>query len=355
MIFPTLSLWSSPSARSASELIDRSLENRQLRLLAGLSVDSNFTKVHGCLLISQGQGKFVRFKHAIAASAEIPVAIRDGCVAVAKGQDKNLNNLRVLLRDLAEIQSLVVEQLKQQAGKYVDRILTVAITDPGLWFSDFDGSQCYVSMCDPMTVAEKSGVSVIDAICERDLAVGGSGKQLDALPIWLLMADRDHPVAVRHRTFIHVRDSGIEVFSLPPSDGLDAELPPIGFKSHPPDASLSQIMNEIKRATPNTELIVHSSRTPKSSEHDQADLNNCPASISAESLFGPGINFDALTAAWLGIFHVDQLPANVPRLTGADSQRILGRLTPGRPSNWRQLIRAMSQRRPAPMKLKDAV
>jgi hypothetical protein len=42
-------------------------------------------------------------------------------------------------------------------------------------------------------------------------------------------------------------------------------------------------------------------------------------------------------------------------LTGANSQRILGRLTIGRASNWRQLLRAMADYQPAAMKLKDAV
>ena len=63
----------------------------------------------------------------------------------------------------------------------------------------------------------------------------------------------------------------------------------------------------------------------------------------------------AVVAAVLGLFHIDQMPANIPWLTGAESQRILGRLTPGRPSNWRQLLRSMADFHPAPMKLKDAV
>ena len=63
----------------------------------------------------------------------------------------------------------------------------------------------------------------------------------------------------------------------------------------------------------------------------------------------------AVVAAVLGLFHIDQMPANVPWLTGAQSQRILGRLTPGRPSNWRQLLRVMADFHPAPMKLKDAI
>ena len=57
----------------------------------------------------------------------------------------------------------------------------------------------------------------------------------------------------------------------------------------------------------------------------------------------------------MGLLYIDQMPANIPWLTGADSQRILGRLTPGRPGSWRQLIRSMADFHPPAMKLKDAV
>jgi hypothetical protein len=63
----------------------------------------------------------------------------------------------------------------------------------------------------------------------------------------------------------------------------------------------------------------------------------------------------AVIAALLGLLHIDQMPANLPWLSGANSQRILGRLTPGRPANWRQLVRSMADFQPPPMKLRDAV
>ena len=68
-----------------------------------------------------------------------------------------------------------------------------------------------------------------------------------------------------------------------------------------------------------------------------------------------GENARGLTAALLGILHVDQMQANIPMITGARQQRVLGRLTPGSPSNWRQLVRDMSDFRPSAMKLKDAI
>ena len=68
-----------------------------------------------------------------------------------------------------------------------------------------------------------------------------------------------------------------------------------------------------------------------------------------------GENVRGLVAALLGILHVDQMQANIPSITGAAQQRILGKLTPGSPSNWRQLVRDMSDFRPPAMKLRDAI
>jgi hypothetical protein len=64
---------------------------------------------------------------------------------------------------------------------------------------------------------------------------------------------------------------------------------------------------------------------------------------------------DATTTAILGFLHIDQMPASVPSLTTATDQRILGRITPGKPSNWRQLLREMADFHPPAMKLRDAV
>ena len=63
----------------------------------------------------------------------------------------------------------------------------------------------------------------------------------------------------------------------------------------------------------------------------------------------------SLMASLLGFMHIDQMAANMPSLTGAHQQRILGRLTPGRPNSWRNLLREMADHEPSAMKLRDAV
>jgi len=69
----------------------------------------------------------------------------------------------------------------------------------------------------------------------------------------------------------------------------------------------------------------------------------------------PSANHESLVAALLGLLHVDQIPANLPSLTGANQQRILGRLSPGRPHQWRLLVREMADFQPPALKLRDAV
>jgi len=173
-------------------------------------------------------------------------------------------------------------------------------------------------MCDPTTIAESTGIAVIDALPQRDLSVGGTGRPLAALPLWMILADRNPKVADQDCVLVDLTKQTPETFWLPASDGLDAEVPSIKWQIA--DADLTAGVGE--------------SRSSVEAE---------PKFERLDSVIGKMINLDALVAAILGMFHIDQLPGNLPRLTGATSQRILGRLTPGRPANWRQLIRAMAQ------------
>jgi len=60
-------------------------------------------------------------------------------------------------------------------------------------------------------------------------------------------------------------------------------------------------------------------------------------------------------AALLALLHVDHVPANLPQLTGAETPRVLGRLTPGAPFNWHRLLELMAQNKPSMMSLRRAM
>lgn len=447
-MFPKLSFWSTHVSDDSLGQIDRALDHRSHRLVAGLSVSEGFAEVRGVLVVSQGHGKFLRLLHVVDSAVSIPKAIREGCVEFVSGRNQDVGQLAPLLSDLAETQATVVEQLKCAAGKYLDRILAVAISDPGIWNFDFDGRASYWPTCDAHRLAELSGVTIVDAFPARDLAVSGNGTNLEALPLWMIFADRNPKLANQTRALLTFSDVG-KAFVFPASDGLDAEVPAIGrfdfagagllhrliatlesgnilfdtaepgegseiseliekwerihcepaaadapsgdgWNSNSPDdrrrldrmldeASTylerhpTAMVNVIQSAIQWTSALVvqelgkiqtqgvdrifiSSESTLESALIDRISraLPNAQV-VSARKSGVTHTQIDAVVAALLGLFHIDQMPANVPWLTGADGQRILGRLTPGRPSNWRQLVRAMADFQPAPMKLKDAI
>ncbi len=61
------------------------------------------------------------------------------------------------------------------------------------------------------------------------------------------------------------------------------------------------------------------------------------------------------TTAMLTLLHIDQVPANLPELTGASAPRILGRLTPGSPGAWRRLLFDMTSANAATLPLRRAI
>jgi len=71
-----------------------------------------------------------------------------------------------------------------------------------------------------------------------------------------------------------------------------------------------------------------------------------------------GVDGDALgpaCAAILAFFHIDQVPAGLPEVTGCEVARVLGQLTPGSPQSWQRLLSAIHGARPAVRPLRSAV
>lgn len=75
--------------------------------------------------------------------------------------------------------------------------------------------------------------------------------------------------------------------------------------------------------------------------------------ISAMSMADEALRPTA--AALLAMLHVDQVPGNLPHLTGARSPRILGRLTPGGPVAWRRLLLDMAAHSRQTLSLREAI
>jgi 1,6-anhydro-N-acetylmuramate kinase len=69
----------------------------------------------------------------------------------------------------------------------------------------------------------------------------------------------------------------------------------------------------------------------------------------------PVDTFDALCTAMLTLLAVDRVPGNLPHVTGSESAKPLGRLSPGSMANWQRLLREMADTQPANRSLRSAM
>jgi 1,6-anhydro-N-acetylmuramate kinase len=371
--YPTISydLWQSlddPAAR-----IDRVLRDRSHRLIIGLAINQAVSKLQCALMMTDGHGKFLRLRHAVGHVIPIPKTIQDSWHEIDASQgNPQLKDARQFMSELADFQSQAIESVKLHAGKYVDRILAVALTDPGLWVEDFDGRKIYCPLSDSQRIADLTGLTVIDNFPVNDVLSGGNGGPLEPLPLWLAFADRHARVASEHRIVI-LAEEEIRAFLLPASDGLDAELPSIQIATAQDDfaVALKQALKTLdhqtrQRLTTGPMPVVGQTYIFGQEQH-KSELKRILTQTSRAgkvitdhvgSHNHLGVNDNSINATitgLLGILHIDQMQGNLPWLTGASDQRVLGRLTPGTPSNWRQLVREMSDFCPPAMKLNDAI
>lgn len=64
----------------------------------------------------------------------------------------------------------------------------------------------------------------------------------------------------------------------------------------------------------------------------------------------PTETFDALCTAMLTLMAVDHIPASLPHLTGSETTKPLGRITPGSITNWHRLLQEMSKPSAKPLR-----
>ena len=90
-------------------------------------------------------------------------------------------------------------------------------------------------------------------------------------------------------------------------------------------------------------------------------LNSLVTQLQKRSLipisqFGiPVDTFDALCTAMLASLTVDHIPGNLPHLTGSETAKTLGRITPGSITQWHRLLCEMAGTKPANRSLRSAM
>ena len=167
----------------------RTSEDR--RWLVGVLVSSRGGEVAAAAVSVVGRGLHARPELAAVASAEVP---KETAALLRPAIDAPACPAALLAKaraHLAETEAALVGRLLADAGLSADRVLAAGVHDPGFWADAQGDCAGYLGWCDAARVAELTGLNVLDAFPARDLAQGGRGGPLSALPQWLLLRKRD--------------------------------------------------------------------------------------------------------------------------------------------------------------------
>ena len=392
--------------------IDREISERSRRLVLGSCLDEDLQSILSALVVVCGKGKYLRILNAVTCRRPVPEFTRKLLhEVVCADAETSMEDLRTVQQDIALVMASAIEELKGWAGKYVDRLLVLSVTEPELSVGNDDRTWSLVELTDTHLLAEQTGIPVISSFEKRDILAGGNGRNLDALPTWILFGDRSRTVASTDRILFTI-GAQAKAFYLPASDGIDSKLPDIQIvksdglnrfrttlncfeledlqtlnldgseismeqadldrqleldKISRADFVRSSIVRLVDEISDRITSILPSSRIPGEIVIDAPhqvlgsianQFRRRWAHARIYDGFGwekNGCQLHPILAATLGVLSIDQLPANIPWITGAKSQKVLGTLTPGSPANWRQLLREMADFQPPVMRLRDAI
>lgn len=327
---------------------------------------------------------------------------------------------------------------KFQALEAFDGVLAIGVHDPGFWHIANGVPQARIHLCDAARLAEATGLTVVDDFPSRDLASGGRGGPLDAVPQWLLLGHPQHPrlVVDLGRTvrmvYLPARQPAanvrwISARQVGPGMGLlDALTRRLteGRQTFDPGGRLAvqgqqipELLEELFTAScyqsdapgwhpygvaaddfvdmavaaairsgwtmrdllcTATHLVAESiaravhvyadGQAPVSElvltgggQHNGLLLHEIGRRsrsfqlIRVQDLGVPSDHLDAACVATLALLHLDQVPQTHTAISGCSVPRVLGRLTPGSPKNWLELIRTLHDNRPGTMSLRSAI
>lgn len=322
-------------------------DQERRRFFVGVSIDACCQLTSAVLVAASGRGLEARFEVANRIAQEIPPSITAAFQRLAAGQTSRPTESAMLAVQLAELEAGAVDRLAEIENQVWGRTLLIGVTDPGLLMDDA-GVSLYISLCDAARLAELTSLNVVDGFPARDVIQNGRGYPLDAIPLWLLLHDPQ-----RTRLLVWTGDAPHTVLLPASRDETGANR--VEALEFPDLAELARWVNSRGRSGSIHELVImNGDGSDELLQQLEATDPGVPV-MTAESV---GIETAALPsacAAILAMLHIDQVPANLPMLTGAEAPRVLGRLTPGSASAWHRLLRDLAFSRTLITPLRAAV
>jgi len=167
--------------------------------------------------------------------------------AIAK-KNARLEDYFSVRQDLTSLASGLVSRIVSKSGPANENIMMVSVLHSGLYSemeSQGDWNGCRnLPLLDSSQLANQTGQNVLDRLAERQMADGGSPWPLSGLPLWMLCADRNEPVAETVRTVLET-GAWFRLTFLPPSDGYDGDFPLVSQVTIPGLAILFQVLGAV--------------------------------------------------------------------------------------------------------------
>ncbi len=244
------------------------------RWTIGVLVSSDCVCVTAALVATVGRGIQLRAEITGVLTARIPpetTALYDQLTrpGVAPADSDSAGRITWLNAQLAEIEAEVVGKLCSRAGVAHTQLLAVGVHDPGLWSRGRAVAGGYLGLCDAARLAELTGMNVIDAFPARDVARGGQGGPVTALPEWILLRDPR-----RHRLLLDLGQT-VRMTCLPPDSHKKAASSILSFEVGPGMRLLNRLTHRLTSGEhhfdPGGRFAVQGRRIHQLQEHWLAD------------------------------------------------------------------------------------
>ncbi|UUO04821.1 anhydro-N-acetylmuramic acid kinase [Blastopirellula sp. J2-11] len=219
-----------------------SLERR--RWFLGASVGLRAETVDGVVIGTRGRGLEAAVEIVSEGFVELPKPIAVTLRRHLQGEPLPASDKAELSRQVAELQTVVVERLLHEVDLDA-RQVAVGLSGPTAW-RPIGETWAPETIGVPELVAEATGVTVIDAFAQRNIAAGGTGGPLDALPLWLLFSPPQWSSAGRPTIAISF-DETIDAYFVPPRR-VGAEIPPIFWSPVAPGRLLQDQLEQVQPA-----------------------------------------------------------------------------------------------------------
>jgi len=165
------------------------------RWFAGLHITSDCRRIETALIGVHGRGDGAPIECRQSMSFDLPAEIVESYQQLLTSQDatsplKFSSRFAALSEELAGVEEEALDELLAESRVPKAELLAVGLLDPG-WWSVGEQSRMYRSLSCPDTLAQRTGISVVDSFPSRDIAGGGTGGPLLPFPAWIVLCSEE--------------------------------------------------------------------------------------------------------------------------------------------------------------------